>query len=507
MHSEQTTSCDNHSSNQRTIGIPLIVTEQKQPSLEKKKKKTKVLQTTFGPNRTECEATNNNNIQTDHLITDSLSMMMTMLDLFPLDQTLETRSTTTTESTITSSTSSSSMSNKSKDIVVLGQSQQQQLQQLQQQLLLFQRLVGDVLVGIGVTGTIAPSLTVIDKAMVQYSANTHSFSRSVQESIYNMIRHPWQYLKSPTFLCMWATYAATYSIANVLKTVADYNNTCNISNDESHQQRRRRRQEEQQEQQQDIKLLRTKEDNQQNLSSRNNNNNSKKDLSSFWSMVVFVGTTAANSSASLCKDRVYARLFGTSTVTTTTIPPICYGLWLARDFTVIGSSFLLPPLVAQYMEQQQQQHGWNHNNNNNNNNNSQPTMLDKTPNTQTLALAQFVTPVAAQLIAGPLHYLGLDYSNRPNSTIPWIERWRQLKSGLSSIIPARMIRILPGYGLGGVWNQQGRKAWHDFVNENNNKNKNNKKKPMSNTVMPAYHMWKQQRQLTTTTTLTNNHYD
>ena len=500
MHSEQTTSCDMHSSNQRTIGIPLIVTEQQQPSLEEEK--TKVLQTTFGPNRTECEATNHNNIQTDHLITDSLSMMMTMLDLFPFfDQTSETRSTTTTESTITSSTSSSSMSNKSKDIVVLEQSQQSQLQQ--QQLLLFQRLVGDVLVGIGVTATIAPSLTVIDKAMVQYSANTHSFSRSVQESIYNMIRHPWQYLKSPTFLCMWATYAATYSIANVLKTVADYNNNNTntiISNDESHQQRRRRRQEEQQ---QDSKLLRTKEDNQQNLSSRNNNNNNNQDLSSFWSMVVFVGTTAANSSASLCKDRVYARLFGTSTVTTT-IPPICYGLWLARDFTVIGSSFLLPPLVAQYMVQQ---HGWNHNNNNNNNNsNSQPTMLDKTPNTQTLALAQFVTPVAAQLIAGPLHYLGLDYSNRPNSTIPWIERWRHLKGGLSSIIPARMIRILPGYGLGGVWNQHGRKAWHDFVNENNNNNKNNKK-PMSNTVMPAYHMWKQQRQLTTTTTLTNNHYD
>jgi len=63
---------------------------------------------------------------------------------------------------------------------------------------------------------------------------------------------------------------------------------------------------------------------------------------------LFVGTTTVNSSVSLLKDRAYAKLFGNSTATA--VPATSFALWMARDFTVIGSSFILPTHVAGYLE-------------------------------------------------------------------------------------------------------------------------------------------------------------
>jgi hypothetical protein len=86
-------------------------------------------------------------------------------------------------------------------------------------------------------------------------------------------------------------------------------------------------------------------------------------------------------------------------------------------------------------------------------------------------VAQLVTPVAAQLIAGPLHYVGLDCYNRPltkqggygSLASQLTERARFLYRGVGTVVGARMARILPGYGIGGVWNTRLRSEWREAL--------------------------------------------
>jgi hypothetical protein len=65
------------------------------------------------------------------------------------------------------------------------------------------RLVGDIAIGVGVTFCVAPFLTVVDKAIVQRAAGSHSLRNSGIESLASIARNPIRYLKSPTFLWMW----------------------------------------------------------------------------------------------------------------------------------------------------------------------------------------------------------------------------------------------------------------------------------------------------------------
>jgi hypothetical protein len=220
---------------------------------------------------------------------------------------------------------------------------------------------------------------------------------------------------------MWATYAATYSAANTLRTLTEYD-----------------------------------WDDGTNHHSHLNNTQSTVSASSLSSnaaaTVLFVGTTFVNSSASLLKDRAYAQLFGShatsnssSSMTQRRVPKMSYALWMARDFTVIGSSFVLPKTVAQFLQET-------------------GTIPEPTRAMQT---AQFLTPVAAQFIAGPLHFVGYDCYNRNLSHHHWyhriLDRTRYLSSALVEVITARVIRIIPGYSLGGVLNTQLRNAYREGI--------------------------------------------
>ena len=289
--------------------------------------------------------------------------------------------------------------------------------------LLWQDLLGDVLIGLGVTAAFSPTLTAVDKALVQRSAGSHTFAQSMQQSLAEMARDPVRYLKSPTFLWMWCCYAATYATANCFQTLAQENTR---RREASH-------------------IMRDASSNPDSSSSASSRTISMD--SAGFSLLMFLGTTAANSSAALAKDRAYSRMFGSGVVS---VPRTSYGLWLCRDLTVVGSSFLLPPTVARYIDAYRS------------GDDSHLASTTTPPSAQSMAIAQFVTPLTAQLIAGPLHYMGLDYANR-SGNISFANRLAHLRAGLASVIPARMVRILPGYGMGGVWNQQGRQAWKDHV--------------------------------------------
>ena len=76
---------------------------------------------------------------------------------------------------------------------------------------LISKLVGDVIVGCGVTFSIAPFISIIDKSIVQRAAGTHTIVQSCMESTSNIVRNPVSFMKSPMFLMMWGVYAATYT--------------------------------------------------------------------------------------------------------------------------------------------------------------------------------------------------------------------------------------------------------------------------------------------------------
>lgn len=72
-----------------------------------------------------------------------------------------------------------------------------------------------------------------------------------------------------------------------------------------------------------------------------------------------------------------------------------------------------------------------------------------------LRLAQMTCPVFVQLVATPIHLLGLDLYNRAG--ISMSERLGHLKKIYTHSVILRMLRFLPAYGIGGVVNMELRK--------------------------------------------------
>jgi len=289
-----------------------------------------------------------------------------------------------------------------------------------------ERLLGDVLVATGVTAGVAPFLTVVDKAIVESSAGTKTLVRSGVDSIRSMVQNPVSYVKSPTFLLMWSVYAATYATANSFKTLEEH---VKYNHERRHQQ----------------------EQEQKKKNRTSGSSSSRFGIGPMGQIGIFLGTTIVNSGASMMKDRAYAQMFGSgggsSSGGSVSFPKSSYAFWAIRDLSVIGSSFILPDLVATKL--------------------STDYGMDKS---STLSYCQLTLPVMTQVVAGPFHFLGLDVYNRnlshlPNRTMVVKDRLVKLSQSFGPVVFARMARIAPGYGIGGVYNTKFRTAWRDFVVE------------------------------------------
>eukprot|EP00565_Helicotheca_tamesis_P000301 CAMPEP_0185739204 /NCGR_PEP_ID=MMETSP1171-20130828/34868_1 /TAXON_ID=374046 /ORGANISM="Helicotheca tamensis, Strain CCMP826" /LENGTH=185 /DNA_ID=CAMNT_0028410683 /DNA_START=66 /DNA_END=623 /DNA_ORIENTATION=+ len=143
------------------------------------------------------------------------------------------------------------------------------------------------------------------------------------------------------------------------------------------------------------------------------------------------------------KDRWYARMFGTSGVSSK-IPALTMGLWASRDVMVIGSSFVLPELMSDTLKEQ--------------------TSLNEQ---NALRFSQFLCPVLTQVVAGPVQLLGLDFYNRPMANIGYteaaVERAKFIGQNFSSVVAARIARMAPAYGIGGIGNTYFRNAWRSML--------------------------------------------
>ena len=78
-------------------------------------------------------------------------------------------------------------------------------------------------------------------------------------------------------------------------------------------------------------------------------------------------------------------------------------------------------------------------------------------------------PIITQFIAGPLQLLGLDFYNRPLSGMSTraaiIDRGTFLLNGYTSVVTARIARIIPGYSIGGVLNTSLRDKYRTYLKD------------------------------------------
>jgi hypothetical protein len=343
------------------------------------------------------------------------------------------------------------------------------------------KLVGDVVVASGVTFCISPFTSIIDKAIVEQAAGKHAIGSSLAMSLSTMLRSPTTFLKSPTFLLMWGVYAATYTTANCLKTGMEYQESQNVRNNEEASTSATTHR----------KKTRTNKDNDKHAHAAQPVKIDK--------FNVFLSTTFVNSGLSIMRDKIYAQvrtskqycrlqhrpagwtnqpfdLFRCNAITDThshthayvyflplvahiyiVILPIqmfgnsangaapskmpfkTYGLWGLRDGVVIASSFVLPDIVGASLHER----GFG------------------TQKADAVKLAQIACPIASQFVAGPAQLLGLDYYNRPHASLG--ERGALLLKNFSTVVAARIARILPTYGVGGIGNTHFRNQWRDYL--------------------------------------------
>lgn len=81
-----------------------------------------------------------------------------------------------------------------------------------------------------------------------------------------------------------------------------------------------------------------------------------------------------------------------------------------------------------------------------------------------MALAQFSCPALMQFISTPMHLLGLDlYNRQPPGGLSWKDRASRIRRDYIASSFARMGKIVPAYGVGGVANVWLRKSMMELV--------------------------------------------
>lgn len=139
----------------------------------------------------------------------------------------------------------------------------------------------------------------------------------------------------------------------------------------------------------------------------------------------FLAATGTNTSLGLVKDRSFARTFGTGPPRPVPLPTLA--LFTVRDAITIFFSFNLPPLLVPWM----------------------PRNAYWRPE----SYAQFIGPAVCQFLSTPFHLLGLDLYNKVGPNVTLKDRAQAVRQNYLPSSAARMCRIVPAFGFGGVGNK------------------------------------------------------
>ncbi|GAO14497.1 uncharacterized protein UV8b_04290 [Ustilaginoidea virens] len=153
----------------------------------------------------------------------------------------------------------------------------------------------------------------------------------------------------------------------------------------------------------------------------------------------FVASSASNIGLCMYKDRSFVRMFGPVGSVPRPVPLPSYAFFTLRDCLTILASFNLPPLLAPYIDAR--------------------LSADIKARLSGHSAAQFAAPAAVQFFSTPLHLLGLDLYNRPGQApaVPWRDRLALVRSNWLVSSVARICRIVPAFGVGGVVNTKVRR--------------------------------------------------
>ena len=146
------------------------------------------------------------------------------------------------------------------------------------------------------------------------------------------------------------------------------------------------------------------------------------------------------------KDSQFARMFGKpSSGPAAAIPRLSYALFAARDSMTIFASFNLPSLIGPELLKLPS---------------AVQTRFKRILSTESgrTNTAQFVAPAAMQVFSTPIHLLGLDLYNR-QGRLGLAERASRVMRDWGVSALARMGRIVPAFGVGGVVNAKMRRGF------------------------------------------------
>ncbi|CAG8562937.1 2497_t:CDS:2 [Ambispora gerdemannii] len=152
----------------------------------------------------------------------------------------------------------------------------------------------------------------------------------------------------------------------------------------------------------------------------------------------FFGASFANMATCIYKDRQFTRMFGA--IAPRSLPIATYGFFAARDSLTMAASFNMPDIMGSRLYE----NGW---------------VSDRE---RAMNFAQIASPALAQLVSTPLHLFGLDLYNRRDVTMGG--RTKLVMQQYSKSTFARIVRIAPAFGIGGVANRVFRRRIGQFMN-------------------------------------------
>lgn len=163
--------------------------------------------------------------------------------------------------------------------------------------------------------------------------------------------------------------------------------------------------------------------------------------------ITFVSTMLVNVPLGVWKDLRFARYFGAGSVPGQTpvplspsrVPRMAAATFLLRDAVTIHGCFTLAPWLAGAV----------------------PDEFARNPHVK-MVLTQMTVPMLSQVVATPIHLLGLDLYNRQFG-VPMAERAALVRRDLGSATVVRCVRILPAFGFGCVANLEMREWFHKLM--------------------------------------------
>ncbi|ROT42891.1 hypothetical protein SODALDRAFT_342138 [Sodiomyces alkalinus F11] len=155
----------------------------------------------------------------------------------------------------------------------------------------------------------------------------------------------------------------------------------------------------------------------------------------------FAASSAANIGLCIYKDQVFVRMFGPPGLVPRPVPMASYILFALRDCITVFAGFNVSPVLGPWLNEHMRG--------------------ELRRRVDGVTVAQFVAPAAIQTISTPLHLLGLDLYNRSSGdsrgSVSLRDRWVAVRKNWAVSVAARIGRIVPAYGVGGVVNMKVRR--------------------------------------------------